>query len=360
MLSISLAMIVRDAASTLERILDAVGNLCEEMIVVDTGSSDRTVEIARRAGAQTHQFAWIDDFAAARNFSFELCNKDWILWLDADDVIEKESNERFMSLKSRCVDDAIDAVFMPYRIAFDSAGNCTMTNYRERLLRRSAGPKWNYAVHECIFVPTERAHFVHDIFVDHKPTAEALAIKDPERNLKILERALSRGERNERNLFYYANELRDHHRLEAATTVYKEFLSCGGRLGERYWAARMLALCYLEMGSPDLALEWSTIATEIDPDRAESFNDIGLIYYEQSRMAEAIPFFTAAAAKRAPLAGLFVEDCHYRWLPHDFLSSCYLAVGDYIKALECGQKALPGHPDQQRVKENIQFLMRLA
>jgi len=359
MSTLSLAMIVRDAEPTLARVLESVSDLCAEMIVVDTGSRDRTVEIAIESGAQVHAFDWIDDFAAARNRSFELCTKEWILWLDADDLIAEESRKRLSKLKTDALNEAFDGVFMPYQYAFNARGKCILTLCRERLLRRSAGLKWKYPVHECIHVPPERAVFVHDVIVEHRPTSESRATKEHGRNLKILEKALSRGERNERNLFYYAQELRDHGRSEEAIMAYRDFLECSGRSPERYWAVRRIASCYGVMEQHDLALKWGLLAIEMDAERAEAYNDVGMIHYRQNRIREAIPFFSAASAVQKPQNGFFVEDCHYQWLPYDYLSTCYMSMGDYEKALECGLKAAPDHPDIERVEKNNQFLMKL-
>jgi glycosyltransferase involved in cell wall biosynthesis len=84
---ISLAMIVRDEARCLQRCLDSVRDVVDEMVVVDTGSVDATVEIATAAGAQVHHVALVDDFAAARNAGLERCTGDWVLVMDADEVL---------------------------------------------------------------------------------------------------------------------------------------------------------------------------------------------------------------------------------------------------------------------------------
>lgn len=89
MKSLDLVMIVRDEARCLARCLASVRPFVDTMVVVDTGSTDATVEIARAAGAQVAHFAWIDDFAAARNHALSLSTADWRLQLDADEWIER-------------------------------------------------------------------------------------------------------------------------------------------------------------------------------------------------------------------------------------------------------------------------------
>lgn len=87
---LSLCMIVRDEEATLRRCLTSVVGIVDEVILIDTGSRDRTVAIARELGATVFSFTWCDDFAAARNESLKYAHGDWILVLDADEVLVPE------------------------------------------------------------------------------------------------------------------------------------------------------------------------------------------------------------------------------------------------------------------------------
>lgn len=83
--TLGLCMIVRDEEQNLASCLASVAGVYDQIVIVDTGSIDKTCEIARSFGAEVHHFTWIDDFSAARNFSFSLCTCDYAMWLDADD-----------------------------------------------------------------------------------------------------------------------------------------------------------------------------------------------------------------------------------------------------------------------------------
>ena len=89
MVTLSLCMIVRDEEDVLGRCLESVKDLADEIIIVDTGSSDRTKEIAAYYTDRIYDFEWCDDFSAARNFAFSKGTKDFLMWLDADDVIPR-------------------------------------------------------------------------------------------------------------------------------------------------------------------------------------------------------------------------------------------------------------------------------
>ena len=100
-LKLSLAMIVKDEEEMLPRSLAAVKDAVDEIIVVDTGSTDRTVEIAESFGAKVLHHEWTGDFAAARNVSFEAATGDWVMYLDADEVLVEDDTDRLRELTGR-------------------------------------------------------------------------------------------------------------------------------------------------------------------------------------------------------------------------------------------------------------------
>ena len=83
-------MIVKNEEQFLDQCLAALDGVAHQIVVVDTGSTDRTVQIAKAHGAEVHHFDWCDDFAAARNFALEHARGDWVLVLDADEVLTAE------------------------------------------------------------------------------------------------------------------------------------------------------------------------------------------------------------------------------------------------------------------------------
>ena len=94
----SLTMIVRDEEGNIGNCLESVRGLFDEIVVLDTGSKDRTIEIARSYGARVFDFVWVDDFAAARNAALARATGDYAFWLDADDVLEPAERLKLESL----------------------------------------------------------------------------------------------------------------------------------------------------------------------------------------------------------------------------------------------------------------------
>uniref|UniRef100_UPI00386C669C glycosyltransferase family 2 protein n=1 Tax=Anaerovibrio slackiae TaxID=2652309 RepID=UPI00386C669C len=90
-MKLSACVIVKNEAANLPKWLECMGQIADEMIVADTGSTDDTVAIAEAAGAKVCHFAWCNDFAAAKNYALEHATGDWILFLDADEYFSSES-----------------------------------------------------------------------------------------------------------------------------------------------------------------------------------------------------------------------------------------------------------------------------
>ena len=98
---LSVCIIARNEEKSLPRALASVRGIADEMVVVDTGSTDRTVEIAKEMGAVVDHFPWCDDFSAARNFALDRARGDWIFWLDADEELLAESFDELRSSVAR-------------------------------------------------------------------------------------------------------------------------------------------------------------------------------------------------------------------------------------------------------------------
>ncbi len=219
MATISLCMIVKNEEKTLARCLNSVYDLVDEIIIVDTGSSDRTVEIAAQFTEKIYRYLWNDDFAAARNESFSKASMEYCMWLDADDILEPADREKFLLLKQSLPPDT-DMVMMKYHTSFDEIGKPAFAYYRERWIKNSPEYRWVGEVHEVIS-PAGKILY-SDTAVTHRKTGPG----DPDRNLKIYQKMLSHGKTLEpRHLYYYGRELYYHRKYEEAASVLEQFLN---------------------------------------------------------------------------------------------------------------------------------------
>ena len=323
MITISLCMIVRNEAKNLSRCLDSVRDLVEEIVIVDTGSTDETKEIASRYTDRIFDFVWVDDFAAARNYAFSKATMDYCMWLDGDDVVELEDQKRFLSLK-KSLSSQVDMVMLRYHTAFDSFDKPAFTYYRERLVRRGAGFRWEGAVHEAIVPYDETA-------VTHRKTGPG----DPDRNLRIFRRLLeAKKELSPREQFYYARELTYHGEDREAARIFEAFLDSGqGWVENQLEACRNLAQCYFRLGQPERAFIALLRSLRYGPPRAELCCEVGKFFFDRDDYRSAAFWYERALAcqREDTSGGFIIPDC-YDYLPCLQLCVCYYRMGDVERA----------------------------
>ena len=166
MATISLCMIVKNEEKVLARCLDSIADLMDEIIIVDTGSTDSTKEIAGRYTDRVYDFKWVDYFSAARNFAFEKATMDYIYSADADEILDEENHRQFALLKEAIVPE-VEIVQMHYR----EEGIQTVLNendeYRPKLFKRLRTFTWIDPVHETVRL--DPVVFDSDIYITHKP-----------------------------------------------------------------------------------------------------------------------------------------------------------------------------------------------
>ncbi len=347
-------MIVKDEERTLGRVLKLASEFCDELIVVDTGSTDRSIEIAKEAGAKVFHFDWIYDFAAARNYSFSKCASDWIIWLDADDVLSPRSIHEIKQLKAKLTEQH-DGVAMTYRYVFSPQGDCLVSYLRERILRRGAGPHWVFPVHECIELKEMKFALRPDITIDHKPDDEKQKTKVG-RNLKILEEAIKDEATDPRNLFNYAKELCGWRKFELASEYYDRYLDRYESETSRYDAMMGKVACLMALKRDNEGAALALEALMLDSSRADAFNQLGLFHFRKSDWKKAIPFFSAAVSLPVPLSNI-MSSVEYTSLPNEHLSICHARLGDMKKAMEFALKSLENLPDKTAAIKNLHWMV---
>jgi len=349
-ITISLCMIVKNEEKTLGRCLDSVKDIADEIIIVDTGSTDGTKNIASKYTDKIYDFVWINDFSAARNFAFEKATEEYILWLDADDILMDEDRKKLLELKNN-MDTSVDSVTMNYNLAFDAKGNVTSSLRRNRLVRRACHFKWIGAVHEYLAVGGKIIN--SDISVTHKSIEH-----DSDRNLMIYEKRLEAGEEfTPRDLYYYANELLDHRRFEEAAEFYLKFLNTGqGWVEDNIAACGKLSDCYHNLGDKKKELMYALKSFEYDIPRAEFCCRIGYFFFSSGKYREAVFWYKLATELERPSQnwGLVNHAC-WTWLPHLQLCVCYDRLGEHELAYRHNELAAQYIPDDHRIAYNRKY-----
>ncbi len=351
MISISLCMIVKNESDVLQNCLESIKDIADEIVIVDTGSTDNTVEIAKKYTDNVFFFEWIDDFSAARNYSFSKATKDYILWIDADDVMLSEDQKKLIQLKNS-LNSSIDSVTMIYNYAFDEFGNVTLSLRRNRLVKRKLMFKWYGPVHEYLAVNGNI--FNADIAVSHKRIHSKSG-----RNLAIFEKRLKKGDEfSPRDRYYYANELLDNGFYEKAAENYSIFLNLKeGWIEDRISSCYKISDIYSHLGNPEKELEYVWKSFELTTPRAEFCCKLGYYFISKNDIENALFWYKLASELKKPEGnwGFFLDSC-WTWLPHIQLCVCYYRLGDYKKSYEHNEIARSFRPADKMILNNKSLL----
>lgn len=290
MITVSLCMIVKNEERILRRCLDTVADLVEEIVIVDTGSTDRTKEIAAAYTEHIYDFAWTGNFSDARNFAFSKCTMEYIYTADADEVIDEANRWRFLDLK-RALLPEIEIVQMKYgnQLQYSTIYNFD-EEYRPKLYKRLREFVWEYPIHEAVrLMPVI---YDSDIVINHLP--EALHTG---RDIAAFERMTAAGEHLDKKLVgLYARELfisGSKEQVIQAKEYFKSVIEEEGRTPQE----QMQAFCVVVRAdrlSGDTAefYKYAMRATASDEEiPAEICYELGCFYQEREDFQEAAMWF---------------------------------------------------------------------
>ncbi|MGI8282790.1 tetratricopeptide repeat-containing glycosyltransferase family 2 protein [Bacillus mycoides] len=342
-------MIVKDEELVIARCLDAVKHIVDEIIIVDTGSIDDTKKIIRGYTNHIYDFQWINDFAEARNFSFSKATKDYILWLDADDVLLEKEQHKLLTLKKE-LNSNIDAVSMLYHHGCDSNGNPFYITNRNRLVKRKKNFKWQGKVHEYIKVKGNVMN--SDIIIIHRKEKP-----QTDRNFKILQTLVdSKKELTSNDKFHYANECMFHQKYNEAIYLYTSILDNKENLGEvNIHICGNLGDCYTQLQKWDKAMEAYTNAFQYGTPRGEICVRIAHIFMAQQKYKEAILWYKTATKIPIPTKAILYNPASYTWIPYLQMCVCYNYLGDHQKAFYYNELAAKYIPNDPKIIHNQKY-----
>lgn len=358
-IKISLCMIVKDEEDNLENCLSSVKGIADEIIIVDTGSTDSTIEVASRFTDKIYSFDWTNDFSEARNFSFSKATKDYILWLDADDTITEENQKKFINLKND-LDKNVDFVAMYYNTDYTQTGSVYQVTLRERLVKRSCNFKWVNSIHENIALTGNGMKA--DIYINHKHKSSSESIKSFKRNLELIEKLYENGDESPRTLYYYAVMLSNLNRHGESLKVFEKFFSVVPDTFPLYSSAVIsMHRIYIAQGDNDNALKILLDNKDTLNDFSEFHCTLGNYYRNILKdINKACESYTTALSCNSTLekVGLVLGklDSYYYFIPYYSLGECYVEMGKNKEALEYYRNALTYNKNSIDTKINIATL----
>ncbi len=343
---VSACLIVRDEEANLPRCLESLKGAADDIVIVDTGSVDRTVEIAKRAGARVFTFPWCDDFSAARNESLRQARGEWIMWIDADDELE----EQFPGvLREMCLQlpAKTHGVWVDVRSAVDEHSDSPIMARQWRVFRNHAGIRFQGRVHEQ---PSLRGgqpnilmqHYVKVHHWGYLPDQEVLR-KKGERNTRLLLFSLAE---DRDNAFHYYNLGRQHlfqGRPDLALMVLEQGIDHWFRSPPSGWATVGTLFTSAVGAAVDSGQHAKAVELEArTPPQyvtADLLYHAGVAHWALDHAPEAIARLERAATDASVINPALHDLGTSTWLPNLMLSKIYLQLGQFEKAREMAAKA---------------------
>ena len=344
--TIGAGLIVRNAETTIEACILSILPHVDQIVIVLAGeSTDKTAKIVKSlqdgeygGRIEVYDFDWIDDFAAARNFSFSHLKTDWYLWIDADDRVEGAEKLRILAQNAP---DEVGGIWFPYNYSQDEFGNpCTLYE-RERLVRASCQWVWQNRLHEtlsplapCVYVRSKEVMVIHNHGNDGTTRSD--------RNMKILNLMYEEDPEDKRVWLYLGHQWFASGDAHQAAHWYMKFGMDEGTVPiERYQA-----LCYATKAMRGLqdrqAIEVALLAYELFPQYRDACCELASGYFMVGDYDKAIfwtnNMFKSQMMEETP-AIIFINPMDYSFNAYALMSECYLKKGDIDESISWAQKA---------------------
>jgi tetratricopeptide (TPR) repeat protein len=350
--TLALCMIVKNEEANLARCLESVKGVVDEIIVVDTGSTDRTVEIARQYGARVFMREWDDDFAAARNVSLSHACSDWILVLDADEALAPEDRTRLMKLLR--ADGPTAYLLNIHSPVDDRRTSHAVINAFPRLFRRHPDIRFEGRIHEQLSPSIARLGGTvspSEIRVDHRGYhgrwADLPAKR--QRNIGLLKKQLVEHPDDALAHFHLAQVYGLEGKVDEAIAAFRAALSLPGLPPtNRSVALQGLANCLLKRQRFGEAWEECRLALQEDPGYAITHLTGAIALAKLGRHGAALEQVEQYLAKATPqgrrVHGVLDHEPNlaFAWA---FEGECYLALREVDRAEACYRRSLSFEPD---------------
>ena len=370
---ISACLIVRneEGSGLFEECLQSIRPFVEELVIVDTGSTDGTPEIAQRhadrfevfTGCNDPESGAINDFSLARNRSFDLATRPWVMWIDSDDVLAGgEHLAKLVQVGNANRGDRDWCYLFPYEYVYDQSGRCVCLHYRERLVSRRSSMRWVNPVHE-VMIPTEDARLslvpCDDVVFKHQ-RQRSKKPQEAGRNLRILQKLVEiDGSEDARQFYYLGLEYANAGHLEKAIDWLSKYVGVSVWDDEKTMAALKLAeICY-GSGRIREGIVWAFRAIETRETWGEGYFALARGFYQLAlsgpaggdvrRNWEKCAHFAKIGLDLPPTKTmLFVNPMERALDAHVYMTMALSQLGDAKGALghaEHAFKVTPGDPN---------------
>lgn len=326
MVSISLMMMVKDEEANIASAILSTEGLVDEVFIGDTGSTDNTVKIAKHFG-KVFETPFVN-YVETRQKILEQITTDYVVMIDADERLTV-GHEELRQLAEEDVDGVLCTLQM------FNQNHTPIVSFPRYVLWRNDG-RWHFQgpkVHEYL----TGGYFISrpNIRIEHTWQPPIVSEEPGKTYIRFLLEAIKENKDDSRAWFYLARTYYDIGKWSEAVETYQKYLELPNiHNGERWQSFMDLSLCYKIQGNFEEAIKTATLAVECCPNRAESYNVIGSIYfYNLKNPFAAIGYFEKARTLKMPEADFFVHQQDYTIVPNDMLTLCYYETRQWDKAI---------------------------
>ena len=323
-MKLSACYIVKNEARVLRTSMASLQEAVDEFIVVDTGSEDDTVAIAKEFGASIHFLPWEEDFSKPRNLAVDKATGDWIIFLDADEYISEETRGNLRSILAGLPAETVDGLILSLRnIDVDHGGELLIESYAIRIFPKREGLRFCGRIHEELRLhgnPLSRISRIppHELQLVHTGYSASLSPVKAERNLNMLLREMKESSHPERVYGYLADVYLGMNKRDLAEKYARMDIALGGRKNSSYASRSYRILLQLLAEAEERLPERYEIcqqAAEVFPDIPEFSADLaeceaarGMYAQAVRHMRQALERFRARTWERGWEPSMFTAD----------------------------------------------------
>ena len=342
-MTISLCMIIKDEQSVLENCLSSFKDVVDEIIIVDTGSSDNSKQIAKKYTDKIYDYKWDNNFSNARNYSISKANCEYYMWVDADDYLMDVEKHKLLKLKENNYN--VDMYYFLYN--FDKNYE---PFYRERLIKNDGNHLFKGNIHEAI-VPSGIIEY-KDIIITQYDKKKGLT----NRNINIF---LSMDDKTftSRDKYYFAKELYRHSQFDKSIYYFEKFLNDI----DTYYidcidACFCLSSLYIKNENYEKALNVLFKSFVYDLPKANILCQIGNVYMFINDYNKAIYYYKLALKCKNDNKSFIHKDYFY-YIPCINLCVCYDRLKKYQLAYYYNELAHKYKKDEKVYLSNKKYLI---
>ena len=393
-MKVSQAMIVKNEEKNIERALSWGKGVVSEQIVVDTGSTDRTVEIAKKMGAEVYFFPWQDDFSLAKNFAISKCRYPWIAMLDADESFSEQDAKKMKDYIALVEKDPKVHGLRTAIADIDPNGQVVSLDSTVRLFRNREDIRYRRAIHEQLCLTNGEdfrpANCGNNLTVLHTGyQAEVLSKKLKEkRNINLLQKELEKNPEEFDLYVYLGMECAFRKMWREAITQYRKFYAYLPEKAENYKAVLAMGLSAhlnaLYQLSEEVRTEGQTAGQEVLdterqalfceaeellekgreflPERTDYLYRIAVLYYRNGFYENGLSLLLEYLEKKEKEQNtVFSKEALSEMLSvYGMLADSYFRLGKYREAVQYATAVLQSDPKQVDVLQTLLFTFSRA